>query len=72
MKPVGRVAVVIERAAMTVIERALVVLCAVGVVESVAWTTNEYAAGVVGMPLRAPFVARMSPAGSDPEATLQV
>jgi hypothetical protein len=68
----GREEVAIERAAITVIESALVVVCVVGVVESLACTTNEYAPGAVGVPLRAPFDARVSPGGSDPEEMLQV
>ena len=47
--------------------RALVAVCAVGVVESVIFTVKLAAPEAVGVPLIAPLDAfKVSPAGSDP------
>jgi hypothetical protein len=64
--------VVIERAAPIVIERALMAVCGVGLVESVTWTENVVAVAIVGVPERTPAVLSVRPAGGAPAARLQV
>jgi len=55
-------------AALTVMLRALVAVCAVGVVESVTFTVKLDVPEAVGVPLIAPLDAfKVSPAGSEPE-----
>ena len=58
--------------APTTILRGWVALCAVGAVESVAFTVKFDVPAVVGVPERTPAVLRERPAGSEPEITVHV
>jgi len=72
----GNEAVVIVRsvlAAATVMLRAFVAVCAVGVVESVTCTVKLNVPDVVGVPEMAPVEdVKLRPAGRDPELMLQL
>ena len=72
----GNEAVVIVRsvlAAATVMLRAFVAVCAVGVVESVTCTVKLNVPDVVGVPEMAPVEdVKLKPAGRDPELMLQL
>jgi hypothetical protein len=57
----------------TVMLRAFVAVCAVGVVESVIFTVKLNVPDAVGVPEIAPLEAvKLKPEGSDPELMLQV
>ena len=75
-EPLGNEAVVIVRsvlAAATVMLRAFVAVCAVGVVESVTCTVKLNVPDVVGVPEMAPVEdVKLRPAGRDPELMLQL
>ena len=65
--------VVTANAASTEIDRFVLDVSAVGLVESVAVTENVFVPAAVGVPVIAPVPAlRLNPAGRAPEVTSQV
>ena len=67
-RPPGSIEVLTARLGVTVMDRALVVDCGVGVVLSVACTVKFEVPAVVGDPEMEPLEASDSPAGREPEA----
>ena len=60
-----------ETAAPMVMERALVAVCGVGEVESVAWAVKLKVPAAEGVPLMVQLGARVSPVGRVPAVTVQ-
>jgi len=61
-----------DSAAPMEMDRALVVVWAVGLVESVAWTVKVKVPTADGVPLMVPLAARARPVGRAPAVMLQV
>ena len=71
MVPLGRLVVVMFNAPLIVMLSACVLVCG-GVLESVAETVNFAVPAVVGVPLMAPALLMVKPAGKLPVVTAQV